>query len=147
VLRRRNLFHWCALELVGLLVLFTVVPPPDAARAAVVLIDMNATAQVDGTILVKWETATELNTIAFRLYRAQTSSGPWNTWVNMQPAQGDGMTGAMYIFTDQNVEPGTTYYYLLEEIDTNGTATLLVEFIRHATVPFIIYLPLLARAN
>ena len=30
---------------------------------------MTATAQSDGTILVEWETATELDTASFRLYR------------------------------------------------------------------------------
>ena len=54
--------------------------------------------------------------------------------VDEQYAQGDGTTGATYVFSDENVEAGKTYYYLLEEIDTNGTPTQLLNYIRNATV-------------
>ena len=133
MLRRLNFFHWCVLGLVGLLVAFAVVRP-FAARAAVGLTDMTATAQVDGTILVKWVTATELDTVAFLLYRAQASNGPWDIVVDMQPAQGDPATGATYIFSDHDVEAGKTYCYLLEEIDNSGMSTKLEDFIVCATV-------------
>jgi len=132
MLRRLNVFHWFVLGLAGLLLVFAIARP-FAARAAVGLIDMTATAQTDGTILVEWETATELNTAAFNLYRAETSTGPWDTIVDAQPAQGDGTTGATYIFTDYDVEAGKTYYYLLEEVDSNGTRTKLEGFIVCAT--------------
>jgi len=112
------------------------VAQPYAARAAVTLVDMTATAQTDGTILVEWVTATELDTLSFRLYRDVTASGPWteDKIVDEQPAQGDGTTGATYIFSDEDVEAGKTYYYLLEEIDTDGTPTKLPNYIRNATV-------------
>ena len=110
------------------------VAQPYAVRAAVTLVDMTATAQSDGTILVEWETATELDTAAFNLYRAEASNGPWDTLVDTQPAQGDGQTGASYSFSDDSVEAGKTYYYLLEEIENNGTSTKLNDFIRSATV-------------
>ena len=108
---------------------------------------MSAVAQTDGTILVKWVTATEFDTVAFRLYRAQASDGPWDTIVDAQPAQGNGTTGATYTFLDTDVARGTTYYYLLEDISQDGTPTKWMDFIQNATVPYIIYLPLLSRAN
>jgi hypothetical protein len=122
---------------------------PFVARASVGLIDMTARAQADGTILVEWETATELNTLSFCLYRDLTASGPWteDKIVDEQAAQGDSTTGATYTFVDSDVEAGTTYYYLLEEIDADGTRTKLEDFIRSATGLSIIYLPLLSRAN
>ncbi|MCU0500807.1 MAG: hypothetical protein MUC51_03405 [Anaerolineae bacterium] len=107
---------------------------PNAARAAVTLVDMTATAQSDGTILVEWETATELGTAAFNLYRAEASNGPWDMPVDTQPAQGDGQNGASYSFSDDDVTAGKTYYYLLEELDNSGTRTKLNDFIRSATV-------------
>jgi hypothetical protein len=131
MLRRLALFHWCILGLIGLLLVFAIARP-FAARAAVTLVDMTATAQSDGTILVKWETATELNTLAFRLYRAPVSIGPWDTIVNTQAAQGDGISGAVYAFADHGVEVGKVYYYLLEEVDNSNTRTPLA--IRSATV-------------
>jgi len=133
MLRRLNLFHWCVLGLVGLLMLFSVVQPY-VVRAAVILVDMTATAQADGTILVEWETATELDTAAFRLYRAQATSGPWNNPIYQQVAQGDGATGATYTFLDTDVARGITYYYLLEDISQDGTPTKWMDFIRSATV-------------
>ena len=112
------------------------VAQPYAARAAVTLVGMTATAQTDGTILVEWETATELQTSSFRLYRGLAASGPWteDKIVDEQAAQGDGTTGATYVFSDDDVEAGKTYYYLLEEIENNGTSTKLTDFIRSATV-------------
>ena len=112
------------------------VAQPYAVRAAVTLVGMTATAQTDGTILVEWETATELQTASFRLYRGLAASGPWteDKIVDEQAAQGDGTTGATYVFSDDGVEAGKTYYYLLEEIENNGTSTKLTDFIRSATV-------------
>jgi len=135
VLRRSNGFHRCILGLIVLLMLGSAVQSY-AVRAAVTLVDMTATAQSDGTILVQWETATELDTSSFRLYRDLAASGPWteDKIVDEQPAQGDGTTGATYIFSDGDVEEGKTYYYLLEEVDNSGTSTKLNNFIRNATV-------------
>jgi len=133
--RRSNSFHRCIPGLIGFLMLFSIVQPY-AVRAAVTLVDMTATAQTDGTILVEWETATELDTSSFRLYRGQAASGPWteDKIVDEQPAQGDGTTGATYVFSDEDVEAGKTYFYLLEEVENNGTRTKLNDFIRSATV-------------
>jgi hypothetical protein len=133
-LRRSNSCYRCVLGLVGLLMLFSVIQPY-AARAAVTMVDMTATAQPDGTILVRWVTATELGTSSFRLYRDLAANGPWaeDKIVDEQPAQGDGATGATYNFSDDGVEAGKTYYYLLEEIDTNGNSTPLLNYKRSAT--------------
>ena len=135
MLRRSNSFYRCVLGLIGLLMLFSVAPP-HAVRAAVGLIDMSATAQADGTILVEWETATELNTEAFNLYRAQASTGPWDTIVDTQAAQGDGTTGATYTFEDTDIEVGATrtYYYLLEDISTTSTLTKWLDKIASVTI-------------
>jgi hypothetical protein len=149
MLRRLNWFHWCVLGLIGIVLVFAVVRP-FAARAAVILVSMTATAESDGTILVEWETATELGISSFRLYRGQAASGPWteDKIVDEQPAQGDGTTGATYLFSDDGVGAGKTYYYLLEKVDNNGTRTQLLDFIRSATVSLhLIYIPLLSRAN
>ena len=149
MLRRLNWFHRCVLGLTGIVLVFAVVRP-FAARAAVILVSMTATAKSDGTILVEWETATELGISSFRLYRNQAATGPWteDRIVDEQPAQGDGTTGATYVFSDDGVEAGKTYYYLLEVFDNNGTFTRLLDFIRSATASFrLIYVPLLSRAN
>jgi hypothetical protein len=77
------------------------------------------------TILVAWETATELDNVGFNLYRGETSDGPWvrlNT--ELIPAQQPGtVIGAVYEWLDADVTPGVTYYYSLEDVDTKGVST------------------------
>ena len=41
----------------------------------------------------------------------------------MIPGKGDTATGSSYSFVDENVEPGTLYFYKLEDVDLNGTST------------------------
>ena len=130
-----NAYQRWFLWLTGLMMLLSATQPY-AVRAAVTLVSMTAAAESDGTILVEWETATELETASFRLYRDLAASGPWteDKIVDEQPGQGDGITGATYSFSDGDVEAGKKYYYLLEEIDNSGKSTKLNDFIRSATV-------------
>jgi len=104
-----------SLILVCLLLAITMgaVPP---VRAAVSLNKFEATAQTDGSILVVWETATELDTVAFRLYRSESAAGPWTQIVSTQAAHGDAATGWQYNYQDTDVTPGVRYYYYLEEL-------------------------------
>lgn len=92
--------------------------PPVSAN--ITLSEFKATPQTDGSILVVWETATEFDTQAFNLYRANSSGGPWDQRVVQQDALGDGFTGATYQYRDTNVTPGVRYYYLLEELTSAG---------------------------
>ncbi len=106
------------------------------AQAAAELIEFTATAQVDNSVLVTWKTATELNSLAFRVYRSQSSAGPWGAdqRINQQAAQGDGVTGADYEYRDQGVAVGVTYYYLLEELETDSNTRQFTDWIRSAAV-------------
>ena len=84
------------------------------------------TAEPQGNaIRVTWETAQELDNLGFNLYRSTTPAGPW-TQVNTEliPAQNPGATfGAVYEVLDPDVEPGTTLYYRLEDVDIHGAST------------------------
>lgn len=76
-------------------------------------------------IRVEWETATEFNTIGFRLYRSlEASPGDWGVALFSVAANGDAFTGWVYSYTDTAVVPGTTYYYMLGVIDEGGMVTL-----------------------
>lgn len=93
------------------------------AEAAVTIGEFKAEPQPDGSILVIWETATELETAGFNLYRATEllpANGPWGQPIDTQPARGDNFTGATYQFRDMDVVPGIRYYYLLEELTPAG---------------------------
>ena len=91
---------------------------------AVDLVRFEAAMQ-DNAVLLIWETAQELDNLGFNLYRSTTPAGPW-TQVNAEfiPAQNPGATfGAVYEVLDPDVEPGTTLYYRLEDVDIHGAST------------------------
>ena len=75
-------------------------------------------------VTVDWSTASELNTAGFNLYRSDNKDGPF-TRINtaLIPASPDPLVGGSYAFTDTQVTAGWTYYYRLEEVETNGDAS------------------------
>ncbi|MBN2389862.1 MAG: DUF4082 domain-containing protein [Anaerolineae bacterium] len=92
---------------------------------AVTLAWFTATAE-ENRVYLEWETAIELDNLGFNLYRSETVEGPY-TKLNtvLIPTQNPGSVfGAIYTWLDTDVQPGITYYYKLEDIDTNGIATL-----------------------
>ena len=74
-------------------------------------------------VIVEWTTASELDTIGFYLLRGETPVGPFEQ-VNSEliPATSDSLTGNSYSYEDAGVTAGTTYFYMLEEIETTGNA-------------------------
>lgn len=107
-----------ALRLIALVLLLGLCVLP--ASANITLSEFKAAWQSDGSILITWETATEIDTQAFNLYRATSAAGPWDQRVDQQEARGDGFTGARYEYRDTAVTPGVRYYYLLEELTSAG---------------------------
>ncbi len=96
---------------------------------AVTLAAFTADATADGVILT-WETVAETDNAGFNLYRAESEAGPWaqlNEALIPSAAPGSS-TGHVYTYTDTTVEPGATYWYMLEDVALDGTAT------RHAPV-------------
>ena len=91
--------------------------------AAATLIVVTATGTT--IITVEWSTASELNTAGFNLNRGETQDGPF-TRINADliPASPDPLIGGSYTFTDTTVVAGRTYFYQLEDVETNGTATV-----------------------
>ncbi len=89
-------------------------------------------------VIVRWDTATEIDTAGFYLYRSQLPDGEF-TLVNNEgeliPSQGSALSGATYTFTDEDVVPGETYYYLIEEVEYDLTSNRYEEQIFAYTVP------------
>jgi len=81
-------------------------------------------ARPDGnSILVEWETATEVDALGFNLYRAQDPGGE-TLLLNDEliPAKQPGSPiGSQYQFVDRPVEPGTPYYYWLDCVHIDGS--------------------------
>jgi hypothetical protein len=91
---------------------------------AVTLASFTAIPQA-GSILVAWETAMEIDTVGFNLYRAQSPSGDWvRLNAALIPSQSPGSVfGATYTWLDEDVASGITYYYRLEDVEVSGQRT------------------------
>ena len=77
----------------------------------------------DGCINIFWETATEIDTVGFQLWRSESKNGVYEL-VPYSYTRSKSVTetrGAAYAFTDCSVvlDGKTDYYYKLEEIDTD----------------------------
>ena len=76
------------------------------------------------TVLVSWETATELDNLGFNLYRANAAGGErvrLNEWLIASQSLGS-TVGSSYQFVDHSAKPGMAYEYWLEDIDLAGVA-------------------------
>jgi len=70
---------------------------------------------------VTWETASEVDTAGFLLYRSDSPDGPFSLLTGTPiPAQGDPLVGASYSYGDQDVAWGWRYFYQLEEVERSG---------------------------
>lgn len=90
---------------------------------AITLVSFTATGQ-DGQVLLKWQTASEIDNEGFNLWRSTTLRGDF-VQINpaLIPAQGNETMGHTYTYLDSNVTNGVTYYYKLEDIDMFAGST------------------------
>jgi len=112
------------------------------------LVSFTGTLRPDGTVELDWQTGAEINTAGFNVYRAASATG---SYLRLNPAliaaQGSQGGGASYTFTDN---PGAgTWYYELEDVDTNNVSTrhgpIVVNISGTTSQPNRIYLPIVNR--
>ena len=98
--------------------------PGPSSPTAVELASFSAEPQ-GRTVLVSWETATEIDNLGFNLYRSKAGGEriQLNDWLIATEDPGS-MVGASYRFVDRSVEPGMAYHYWLEDIDSEGVARM-----------------------
>ena len=73
-------------------------------------------------VLLTWETASEIDTAGFHLYRLDGSSGNYVKITNsLIPAEGSATSGATYAYDDTDVTGPRIYDYKLEEVETSGS--------------------------
>jgi hypothetical protein len=76
-----------------------------------------------GQVVLEWQTKSEIDNLGFDLYRS-AHGAPYE---KLNPTMIRGLLssihGASYSWTDADIAPGLTYFYLLEDIDLNGTRT------------------------
>ena len=69
-------------------------------------------------IVLTWETASEVDTAGFHVYRSPSPDGAFELVTDTPiPAQGDPLVGAAYQYEDRNLAWGQRYYYQLEEVE------------------------------
>lgn len=84
--------------------------------------------QLTEPVTIEWTTVTEQNTAGFLLYRSTEPAGDFSLITDeIIVSQGNAFAGANYSFADTGTTPGTTYYYLLEEVENDGTSNRYVE--------------------
>lgn len=91
-------------------------------------------------VAINWDTATEVNTAGFNIYRSTSPDGEFvliNEADGLIPAEGTAFSGAAYDFLDQNVAVDTTYYYLLEEVEYNQTMNRYYDDMLIHHVPYV----------
>lgn len=91
------------------------------------------------TLKVHWETATEIQTAGFNIYRG-TSSEDISTLVNQDgliPSYGEDVSGASYTYVDDTIEVGQTFYYMIEEIEYDGQANRYDSDVFTAKIPYL----------
>jgi hypothetical protein len=76
-------------------------------------------AVVNNSVILKWQTATEVNNSGFEILRDNESAG-------FVPGNGTTTEPFDYVFTDNNLSPGVKRYTLIQ-IDHDGTRTVLKE--------------------
>jgi len=75
-------------------------------------------------VTISWSTESEIDNAGFNIYRAESEDGEYiKINAALIPAQGSPTQDAAYSFTDENVKNRKTYFYKLEDVDLNGTAT------------------------
>ncbi len=64
-----------------------------------------------------WQTSSERDNLGFTVLRSSSAQGPYQAMTEtMIPPAADGR----YVWTDESVQPGLSYYYKLRDLDRNG---------------------------
>lgn len=79
-------------------------------------------------VVLSWETASEVGTAGFNVYRAGNPEGDF-VQINaaLIPAEGDELVGAAYRFEDDNVVTARRYYYRIKEVEWDGAVNVYPE--------------------
>ena len=73
------------------------------------------------SMVIQWQTTSEIDTAGFILKRSETKDGIYTTITDrLIPATGNSISGASYTYQDNLVDTDKAYYYQLVEIDYNN---------------------------
>jgi hypothetical protein len=103
----------------------------------------------DGKVSVMWETALEIDTVGFNLWRSTTPDGEYER-VNgaLIPAESlGGVEGGFYKVVDSDVSPGVIYCYKLEEVEVGGARNWYGPVLTGAQAPTAVTISSFAAQN
>ncbi len=81
---------------------------------------------VDRCVAVQWQTASEIDSAGFHLWRSSSHDGPYVRITDtLIGPRGDLWHGASYSYLDQDVACGRRYFYKIEDVDYDGRSTFL----------------------
>jgi len=74
-----------------------------------------------GKVIIRWRNETEHDNYGFHIYRGKTEKGPFKK-INKEIIPGSGTTSTPreYVYVDQPLEIGETFYYYIEAISFAG---------------------------
>jgi hypothetical protein len=84
------------------------------------------TEDTPGIVNLDWGTGSEPNTNGFQITRATSENGEYKKIGEVIPKKGSATNGGVYKISDNTVAPSTTYYYLLEVIDIDGSVQQVI---------------------
>ncbi len=95
------------------------------APTAVTMAEILAQFDKSGAVVLTWVTTAEFDNWGFNVYRAEVNDPAQAVRVNeyLIPGRGQAVSGATYHFVDTNVQPGTRYWYWIEDVDLDGNAS------------------------
>ena len=93
------------------------------STTVVEIIEIRAMRGTGGYVMISWETANEVDTVGFNVWRSQSHDGNYER-INKTPIPSEGniAQGALYEFPDTGC-PAADCFYKLEDIDSAGVST------------------------
>ena len=77
-----------------------------------------------GMVIIQWNREVEIDNVCFNIYCATAQDGKYiKINDSLIAAKGISTQGDKLWFIDSGLKNGKTYYYKLEDIDTNGIST------------------------
>ena len=119
-----------------------------ATPTAVTLTSFTATSIGSQQVRVDWVTESEVDNFGFRLYRSSSNSFAGATQIHFEPTAvpGGSGPGASYSYTD-TVPANGTYYYWLEDVETDNDTALHGPISVEVTPFFNLFLPMVIGGN
>jgi hypothetical protein len=114
--------------LTRLIIIITILAATQPGSTVMAVVDLLYFIATPGnvSIVLTWETATELDTIGFYVQRGSNSTGTFSRISPLVISIGDPLTGHLYSYADTTVIIGVLYYYVLEVVNADGTSDLTI---------------------